>query len=337
MKQLSNPHDSSNEAMFQHLTQLTQSLNSHTILLNHIISYFFHIQTTPQAMSYLTVHEDSELKALFQSLYSFSQDDFVHFSDFSSEIASDEDETKKHLAALPLDKFQIALDMHVGRIPSSSLVQIVANMAAARTIDDLKVRYVEERIPVPYAVALSRNRSDEFSGLKPEYIKMVQDWTNSVSAKVIYNSEANGRDVSIFNSAVCGKHKIAVYVISGNTDVFGSYHTQTIVSPPKSRWEEVTGDHHFFVFSCKNSFGLPGAKYTPKSVEKSLILFPNRDITNIFAVSNCYQIGQYECTAMRKKDFIRNFNNVPDCGTELFSGLRNDKFVAQRIVVVQLD
>ena len=52
-------------------------------------------------------------------------------------------------------------------------------------------------------------------------------------------------------------------------------------------------------------------------------------------ISNCYQIGQYECITKRK-DFSKCFKDVPVCSTSLFTGDKSDKFVAQRIVIFQL-
>ena len=68
----------------------------------------------------------------------------------------------------------------------------------------------------------------------------------------------------------------------------------------------------------------------------SLVLFPSRDISNLFHISNCYQIVQYESSVVKKKEFSKHYKNVPVASTELFSGIRSDKFVANKIVVIQL-
>ncbi|BFU18271.1 hypothetical protein EHI8A_239360 [Entamoeba histolytica HM-1:IMSS-B] len=330
------PSEHTIESISSYLISLNKTINLHSVLLNHYLSHTLHINTSPQAINYLSQHPDNDLMKYLQSLYSFSIEDFNAFTSHTTEIASQEDSTKEQLIQMSPEAFEIAVDCSVGRIPPSPLLPIIANLAAQKQLSDIKVRYVEERLPVPYSVALVKNKTDEYGGIDEKYIKQVIEWTATHKAEVVYNSDVNGRDTLSLNRSLCNRTNFSIFIVTGTTDVFGSFHGKSISSPPKSRWEAVQNDDKFFVFTCKNSFGIPMTRYLPNETSDSLIIFPNRGI-NLFTIFGCYQIGQFECSPMKKREFIKNFKDAPPCGTELFSGLRNDKFVAQKIIVFQLE
>lgn len=329
------PNEITLENVYETMKQLIKTINTHTTILNHYMKYTLHMNSLPQAITYLLAHEDEELKKYCQGLFNFTNDEFYSFHSQSTQVASTDDSTKEQLINMTSEAFEVMMDCCVHQIPTSPIIPIAANLAAEKEISDIKIKCVEERIPAYYAVSLVTNKKLANGGIDQSYMDKLFEWTDKHQAEIIFHSNDFGRDLSQFNHRVCNRKNIAIFITTGINDIFGSFHGKTIPAPPKSRWETVVNDDKFFVFTCKNSFGLPMTQFHPVNYTNTLTLFPSRDLTNLFTIFNCYQIGQFECWAKRK-DFSKYFKDVPPASTTLFTGDRSDKFIAQKIVVFQL-
>ena len=323
------------ENVIEYLKEISKTINIHTSILNHYLKYTLHLNSQPQTITYLSRYNDTELKQYFQELYNFTQEEYESYSTASSQIASQDDSTREQLIQMTPEAFEMVVDCCYHQIPSSPLLPIVANLAAEKELSDIKIKYVEERLPSHYAVSLVTNKKIANGGIDQKYIDKLYNWTDKHHAEIIFNSDDYGRDLTQFNHVICGRKNFAIFIVTGINDIFGSFHGKSITSPPRNRWEGVMNDEKFFVFTCKNSFGLPMEQYYPLNNTNTLNLFPNRDLTNLFMISNCYQIGQFECWAKRK-EFMKYFKDVPQCSTMMFTGDRSDKFIAQKIIVFQL-
>ena len=331
------PYERCLESMIEYLEQLTTTINNHTTMLYHYIRETLHIKSGVQAISYISKHPDEEFQKYLQSIYNFNQNDIFSFHDHSNEISAQESDTSQQLIEMSPETFEIVVDCFAGQIPQSPMVNLISSLAVENKLSDVKVRYVEERMPVELAVARSKSINDKYGGIDDEYVNQLLRWTHKSQAEVIYHSDQYGRDVSVFNSTICGRSNFAIFVISGGIEVFGSYHGKSLISPPKNRWDSVVNDEKFFVFSCKNAFNTQMIQFHPQQPNtSSLILFPCRDITNLYHINNCYQVGQFESVVVKKKEFAKHFKNVPVASTELFCGIKGDKFVANKIIVLQL-
>ena len=323
------------ENIIEYLNEITKTINNHSFILNHYLQYTLHLKSQPQTITYLSTHEDNDLKQYFQEIYNFTQEEFDSYSFDSTQVASQDDSTRQQLKEMTPEAFEMVIDCCRHQIPSSPILPIAANLAAEKELSDIKIKYVEEFLPSQYAVSLVTNKKLINGGINQNYIDTLYKWTDKHHCEIIFNSDDYGRDLTQFNHVICGRKNFAIFIVTGINDVFGSFHGKSINTPPRNRWETVLNDEKFFVFTCKNSIGIPMTQYFPVNCENSLNLFPNRDLTNLFTISNCYQIGQYECWGKRK-DFLKYFKDVPQCSTTMFTGDRNDKFIAQKIVVFQL-
>ena len=324
-----------NETNLTDINSLIDTVNKQSIIIQHLIKYQLHITSGNSAMKYINTHPDSEFGTLLQSAYSISSSK-AEAPDFTSQIESSTEETEKMLKEMKFETFQTVLDSCVN-YPPSPLELFITKMSAEHKLSDMKIDYVRERTPVSSAVAEVSMRKKFFGGIDEIYTDKLLKWTNKKKASVLFDSDQVGRSAAQFNEAVCGKHDIAIFVINGNNDIFGSYHQKEVKAAPKSRWEAVTDDPGFFVFTARNSCGVEMSKYNLHSNGNSLLIFPNREGSYVFGIESCYFICQIESSVMSKSKFKKNYVNVPDCSVDLFAGVGKEKFIAQKIVVLQLN
>ena len=156
-------------------------------------------------------------------------------------------------------------------------------------------------------------------------IPKLEEWSGKKYSSVLYDSDIDGKDSSIFRNKILNHNQLCFIAIDSNDNVFGHYHPGVIDKIG------VNFDKNIFIFTL-NSNGRSGIKkFNRKDVNPYTCIYNNNDYYSCY----CY----YICQIDTNESFIGNviadyFEGIEE--TTLTGNCRPDKFTTKRVIIIEM-
>ena len=157
-------------------------------------------------------------------------------------------------------------------------------------------------------------------------LKTLETWSGKKYSEVLYDSDIDGKDSSIFRNKIMNHNQLYFIIIDSNDNVFGHYHSSVINKIDSSIY-----DSNIFIFTL-NSNGRCGIKK-----------FDNKDGNNAYTCIYNDNNYYYSCYGYVIYQIDTNDSCIDDYIGDRFSGIEKtiltgntDYFTTKRIIVIQM-
>ena len=158
-------------------------------------------------------------------------------------------------------------------------------------------------------------------------IPKLEEWSGKKYSSVLYDSDIDGKDSSIFRNKILNHNQLYFIAIDSNDNVFGHYHPGVI-----DKIGYNIHDNNIFIFTL-NSNGRSGVKKFNRKAGNTFTYICN---DNNYCVCGCgywiYQINTNDSCI--DNDIVNCFEGIKK--TTLTGNCYPDKFTTKRVIIIEM-
>ena len=188
--------------------------------------------------------------------------------------------------------------------------------------------------PKPKNIVTEGNKLQPTCKYVTENICKLEEWSGKKFSSIIYDSERDGTDCSIFREKIMNQSKLYFIVIDSNDNVFGHYHPGVIDKIGNC------SDNDIFLFTL-NSNGRSGVQKFNNKGKKTSTYIWNDD--KYYSCGSSYDSNSYYCIDQTDTDcsfiigeyIVNSFEGIKT--NTLTGNCYPDGFETVRIIVIQMN